>query len=62
MDYLVNIYASPIGGFGYTVISTDGTVSITQDFMPGVSGFVPMTEAEAQAQADAEVSRLTAPQ
>lgn len=49
----------PLGGdhFGYYILA-DGNPVIQQDFAPGVPGFNPMTEAEADAYAKAEIARF----
>lgn len=45
-------------GFGYEITGTDGS-RIRQEFRPGVPGFVRMTAATAESEAQAEVARLT---
>ena len=47
------------GGWGYRVL-VDGSAVVDQPFKPEVQGFVRMTEAEAEALAQAEVAQRTA--
>ena len=44
-------------GYGYKILK-DGVVIIIQDFKPGVEGWVPMTQREANQLADEEIKRL----
>jgi hypothetical protein len=44
-------------GYGYKILK-DGVIVIIQDFKPGVEGWQPMTEEEANQLADEEIRRL----
>lgn len=48
------------GFFGYVVDGTNGqdVISVRQDFKPGASGQVPMSETEARSLAEALVAEL----
>lgn len=50
---------SDSAGYAYRVLA-DGVVCVNQQYAPGVAGFVPMTQAEAQSYADADVATLSA--
>ena len=47
------------GGFGFQVESDDGQYRVRSDYKPRASGNVPMTEAEALDEAQAEVALMT---
>lgn len=50
------------GSFAYKVESPDGLFRVVQRWTPGVGGKVPMTQAEAQAHAEALIAAVEAPQ
>lgn len=62
MKATFTLYPNPDaqGAFGYNVESDAGH-RIGQDYAPGASGNVPMTESEATAYAEALIAELTAP-
>lgn len=55
------VYMLENGYYGYT-LAYDDIVFIRQTFAPGIGGYVPMTEAEAHAYAQAQVAELMPPE
>jgi len=62
MELTYRIVDTPGWGYGYVVESADGTFSVTQDYKPGVAGFVRMNQAEAQAFAQQLIDQKLAEQ
>lgn len=58
MQTEIELFPISATAWGYTVTSERGHY-IRQEFAPGASGFVAMSQAEAQSFAEAEVARLT---
>jgi hypothetical protein len=48
------IFQTSAGGFGYRIF-INGQLCVVQEFMPGVEGFVQMTDSEAAECAEAEL-------
>ena len=51
------VYETLDGGYGYKIL-WDGIVAAIQEFRPGVGGYQPMEQHEAEAEARAHVIRL----
>ena len=60
VEYTYTVIDIPGWGSGYEIVGSDGS-HIRQEFRPGVPGFVKMTQATAEAEAQAEVARLVQP-